>query len=31
MSLNAEFIEGYPPLLVTELEYNTIYRAIGPD
>lgn len=29
MTLNAEFIEEYPPLLVTELEYNTIYRAIG--
>ena len=30
MALNVEFIEQYPPLLVTELEYNTIYRAIGP-
>lgn len=30
MTLNVEFIEEYPPLLVTELEPGTIYRALGP-
>lgn len=31
MTLNVEFSEEYPPLLVTELEPGTIYRALGPE